>query len=421
MKKRALAVFISFCLTPAAYAGHTAKLDCTSSEDAKEAACLTPAALAKTARIMAARARMAKATPAKMDHSKMAGMDHSKMAGMDHSKMAGMDHSKMKGMDHSKMEVAKKSKKLDCTKGENAKVAACLTPAALAKTARVKAARARMAKSKPATMDHSNMKGMDHSKMGGMDHSNMKGMDHSKMAGMDHSNMKPKIPVSDGSMATNVPLPYPGALHMQDDPFISKLMIDALEINKNDEITLEADAWLGYDLHKLWLKTELEMSDGKAEEAELQALYSRGISPYWDFQIGVRKDFKPVGREWAVVGMKGTAPYYFDIDTSFAVGKGGQTNARFNAEYELMLTQKLVLAPELDLSFYGKDDAEVGVGSGLSSASVGLKLGYEFKREFTPYIGVRWSKKFGGTADFAREEGEDVSDTQLVLGIEAWF
>lgn len=389
MKKRALAVFISLCLNPAAYAGHIAKLDCTSSEDAKEVACLTPAALAKTARVKAARARMAKATPAKMDHSKM----------------EGMDHSKMKGMDHSKMAVAKKSKKLDCTKGENAKVAACLTPAALAKTARVRAARARMAKSKPATMDHSKMKDMD----------------HSKMAGMDHSNMKPKIPVSDGSMTTNVPLPYPGALHMKDDPFISKLMIDALEINKNDGITLEADAWLGYDLHKLWLKTELEMSDGKAEEAELQALYSRGISPYWDFQIGVRKDFKPVGREWAVVGMKGTAPYYLDIDTSFAVGKGGQTNARFNAEYELMLTQKLVLAPELDLSFYGKDDAEVGVGSGLSSASVGLKLGYEFKREFTPYIGVRWSKKFGGTADFAREEGEDVSDTQLVLGIEAWF
>jgi len=398
-----LSISIGLVLAPTAFAGHKGKVDCTKASNAKVAACLDPAAIAKAARIKAAKARMAK-----MANKPAPAMDHSKMPGMDHSNMKGMDHSNMEGMDHSKMQD--------------------MSPAAKAKAARIKAAKARMAKMSktPASaMDHSKMKGMDHSKMKGMDHSKMKGMDHSKMKGMDHSKMAKKIPVSDGSMDVNIPLPYPGALHMVDDPFITKVMIDALEVGRNKEgtntLTLEADAWLGYDLHKLWLKTDLEMSGGKLEEGELQALYSRGISPYWDVQAGVRKDFKPVGREWAVVGMKGTAPYLFDIDASFAVGKGGQTNARFNAEYELMLTQKAVLAPELDLSFYGKDDEEAGVGSGFSQASVGFRLGYEFKREFAPYIGVRWTKKFGNTADFARAEGEDVSDTQLVLGIEAWF
>ena len=385
-----LSISIGLVLAPTAFAGHKGKVDCTKASNAKVAACIDPAAIAKAARIKAAKARMAK-----MANKPAPAMDHSKMPGMDHSNMEGMDHSKMQDM----------------------------SPAAKAKAARIKAAKARMAKMSktPASaMDHSKMKGMDHSKMKGMDHSKMPGM-----AGMDHSKMEKKIPVSDGSMEVNIPLPYPGALHMVDDPFITKVMIDALEVGRNKEgtntLTLEADAWLGYDLHKLWLKTDLEMSGGKLEEGELQALYSRGISPYWDVQAGVRKDFKPVGREWAVVGMKGTAPYLFDIDASFAVGKGGQTNARFNAEYELMLTQKAVLAPELDLSFYGKDDEEAGVGSGFSQASVGFRLGYEFKREFAPYIGVRWTKKFGNTADFARAEGEDVSDTQLVLGIEAWF
>ena len=364
MNKRYLALIISLCLTPGAFAKHKGEVNCSDAKNAKAADC-SAAAIAKAARIKAAKARMAgmKKAPAKMDHSKMKGMDHSKMKGMDHSKMKGMDHS--------------------------------------------------------------NMKGMDHSNMKGMDHSNMKGMDHSNMKGMDHSNMKPKIPVSDGSMAENIPLPFPGALHMVDDPFVSKLMFDALEIGRNKEgtntLTLEGDAWFGYDLHKLWLKTDLEMSGGKLDEGELQALYSRGISAYWDVQAGVRKDFKPVGREFAVLGLKGTAPYMLDVDTSIAVGRGGQINARFNAEYELMLTQKAFLAPELDLSFYSEDDEAVGVGSGLSQAKVGFKLGYEIKREFAPYIGVRWAKKFGNTADFARAEGEDVSDTQLVLGIEAWF
>jgi copper resistance protein B len=86
-----------------------------------------------------------------------------------------------------------------------------------------------------------------------------------------------------------------------------------------------------------------------------------------------------------------------------------------------MLTQKLVLSPEIELNFHGKDDEAVGVGSGLSDMELGLRLRYEIRREFAPYIGINYVKKYGDTADFARADGEDTHDTQIVAGFRAWF
>ncbi len=235
---------------------------------------------------------------------------------------------------------------------------------------------------------------------------------------------KPSIPVSDGAMAENIPMPFPGTMHMVDDPVLTKVMIDRFEIINADgdkPILLEADAWIGKDLNKLWLKTEIERVGSETEEAELQVLYSRAISPYWDIQAGLRKDFKPEEREWAALSLKGLSPYYFDVDASLFIGEGGRTAARLQGEYELMLTQKAILIPEVELNFYGQDDPAIGIGSGLSDANVSLRFQYEFKREFAPYIGVTWSKMFGDTADFAREEGEDTSDAQVMVGFSAWF
>ncbi len=248
-------------------------------------------------------------------------------------------------------------------------------------------------------------------------------MDHSKM---DHSqHQKPAIPVSDGSMAEDIPMPFPGAMHMVDDPFLSKFIIDRFEVIDSDEddkpILLEAEAWFGKDLHKLWLKTEVEQEGSETEEAELQALYSHAISPYWDIQAGLRKDFKPVEREWFALGVKGIAPYYFDVDAALFFGKGGKTAASLSGEYELMLTQKTAVVPELEVNFFGQDDPEMGVGSGLSDMSFSLRLQHEFRREFAPYFGVTWTKLFGGTADYARDEGEDTSDARFMVGVHAWF
>jgi copper resistance protein B len=268
-----------------------------------------------------------------------------------------------------------------------------------------------------AATDHSKM---DHSKMNASPKSMGKSatkMDHSKM------NHKPAIPVSDGSLDHDVPLPYK-VKKMEDDPILSMFMIEQLEIRDADgsnPLTWEGEAWIGKDLNKLWFKTEGERVNGQTEELEVQALYSRAIAPYWDIQAGLRKDFKPQGRDWGVVGLKGLAPYFFEADLALFVGNNGRSAARIQGEYELLLTQKTILTPEIELNLYGKDDPEIGIGSGLSDVSISLRLRHEFRREFAPYIGVEWSKKLGDTADFARADGNDVSDTQFVAGIRAWF
>jgi len=154
----------------------------------------------------------------------------------------------------------------------------------------------------------------------------------------------------------------------------------------------------------------------------VQALYSRSIAPYWDVQVGWRRDNKPApNRDWFAIGFKGLAPYFFEVDTALFFGKKGRAGFRLEAEYEILFTQKLILTPEIDLNFHSKDDKETLTGSGLSDAQTGLRLRYEFVREFAPYIGVNWNKKYGRTADYVRNAGGDVSDTRFVAGIRAWF
>ncbi len=212
---------------------------------------------------------------------------------------------------------------------------------------------------------------------------------------------------------------------MEDDPFIGKVMIGQFETRQtggSDPAVLEAQGWIGKDLQKLWFKTDVERVGGVTEEAEIQALYSRAIAPYWDIQAGWRHDSQPgPNRDWAVIGVQGLAPYFFEVDFAAFIGESGRTAVRLEAEYEVLFTQRLILTPEIEVNVYGKDDAATGVGSGLADLEVGLRLRYEIRREFAPYIGVNWTRMYGDTADFARLEGEDINDTQFVVGIRAWF
>ena len=217
----------------------------------------------------------------------------------------------------------------------------------------------------------------------------------------------------------------PVIAHEGHDPLLARVLIDQLEWRDGDEAdpyVLEAQGWIGKDLHKLWIKTDVERVEGETEEAEIQALYSRAIAPFWDVQVGVRQDLKPTPeREWGVIGIQGLAPYFFEIDAALFIGDSGDTAARFSAEYEMMFTQKLVLSPEVSINFYGQNDMHRQTGSGLSDAQAGLRLRYEIRREFAPYIGVNWTKNFGNTAEFVRDHGESTSDTQWVAGVRAWF
>ncbi len=210
----------------------------------------------------------------------------------------------------------------------------------------------------------------------------------------------------------------------EDDPLLLMGVLDQFEWQDTGDNTLSwsGQGWLGKDLRKLWIKTEGEYSDGSTEDAEIQFLYSKAVATYWEFQVGVRHDFKPSpSRSWAAIGFQGLAPYFFETDIALFIGESGRTALRFDSEYELLLTQRLILTPEIEINLYGKEDIRVGIGSGLSDIELGLRLRYEIRREFAPYIGINWSKLYGGTADFARFAGEDTSEAQLVIGLRAWF
>ena len=201
--------------------------------------------------------------------------------------------------------------------------------------------------------------------------------------------------------------------------------VDQLEYQDadgDDPTVLEGEAWYGTDLNKVWLKTDAEYVSGEFEEAEIQLLYSRAIAPFWDLQLGLRHDFKPTPeRTWAAMTLQGLAPGFVEVESEFFFGEQGQTQLRVTAEYELLLTQKWIISPEIELSAFGRNDQDTGVGAGFSDVTAGLRLRYEIRREFTPYIGIEWFHKYGKTADFAEQKGEEKSDTRLVVGIRFWF
>ncbi|MDN5873079.1 MAG: copper resistance protein B [Sinobacteraceae bacterium] len=214
-------------------------------------------------------------------------------------------------------------------------------------------------------------------------------------------------------------------LHMLDDAALAMLLVDRLEYfdeRGGNGVALDAQGWYGTDANKLWVKAEGETGAGRLQDLRTEALWAHPIGIYWNTQLGVRHDFGVgPGRTWAAFGVQGLAPYFFDVEATFYVGQAGRTAFRFESEYELLLTQRLILQPRFEMDLYGRDDPQRGIGSGLSDATLGLRLRYEFTRKFAPYVGVEFERKFGRTADFARNAGEPAFDPRLVAGLHFWF
>jgi copper resistance protein B len=184
----------------------------------------------------------------------------------------------------------------------------------------------------------------------------------------------------------------------------------------------EGQAWFGGDINRLVLKTEGEGTRGQGvESAELQALYSRAVGVYTDLQVGVRQDFEPHNRTYVTVGFQTLLPYWFDVEAAAFLSNKGELLGRAEGTYDLRLTNRLILQPRAELNFAAQDTAATRTGSGLSTAELGLRLRYEIRREFAPYIGVSWDRQFGETADYSRALGEGVEATSLVFGVRAFF
>lgn len=228
-----------------------------------------------------------------------------------------------------------------------------------------------------------------------------------------------------GALASALPVTPTTAAEL-DDQIYTFFQMDQNEYRLSDEddaYAWEAQGWIGTDYDKLAVKTEgVQVIDGSLEEAEVQVLYSRLVTGFFDAQVGVRYDFKPdPDRAYAVLGFQGLAPQFFEIDTALFVSEEGDVSARLEAEYELLITQRLVLQPVVELNIAAQEVEELGIGSGLTDIEVGLRLRYEIMREFAPYIGVNYERDLFNTADFTREEGEDVDDLSFVAGVRFFF
>ena len=206
---------------------------------------------------------------------------------------------------------------------------------------------------------------------------------------------------------------------------VSKVMTNLAEYQARkgaDGYRWEGQAWFGGDIDRFVLKTEGEGTRGRGvESAELQALYSRAVGVYTDLQAGVRQDFEPRGRTYATVGFETLLPYWFKVEGAAFLSTKGELLGRLEGSYDLRLTNRLILQPRAELNFAAQDTAATRTGSGLSNAELGLRLRYEIRREFAPYVGVSWDRKVGGTADYARALGEGVVNKSVVFGVRSFF
>jgi copper resistance protein B len=214
-------------------------------------------------------------------------------------------------------------------------------------------------------------------------------------------------------------------MQMDDTRPFGKVMLDQLEwrnAREGDAFGWDAQGWYGGDYNKLWVKTEGERVNDATIGSSVDVLADHVIGPWWSAQAGVRQDFgKGHARPWLALGLQGLAPYWLDVEATVYVSDEGRTAARVKADYDLLFTQRLILQPYGEVNLYGKADPQRLVGSGISDLELSLRLRYEVRREWAPYLGVGWFRRFGQSANFARAAGEGSNEVQLVAGMRVWF
>ena len=305
--------------------------------------------------------------------------------------------------------------------------------------------------SPPAEVDHAAMghamptEEVDHAAMGHDTPASVGEIDHAAMghgtppaaseatdhAGMHHApaatgGVMPTTPIPELTAADRAAAVRPAAGHPAHDNKVHQyVLIDRLEAGWSDGENSqgwEVQAWRGTDLNRLWLRSEGERAGGRTEGADVELLYGRSVSPWWDVVAGVRHEFgEAPSQTMAAFGVQGLAPYKYEFSATAYVGSSGQTALDLEAEYDTLLTNRLILQWTAEAEFWGRDDERRGIGSGLNSVEAGMRLRYEIRRQLAPYIGVVWERRFGDAADAVRADGHDVSETRVVAGLRFWF
>lgn len=295
-------------------------------------------------------------------------------------------------------------------------------------------------------MDHDQMLKMQemhrqHMKNGRMEHGDM---DHAQMMehmrhmqpGAGHAGAHTSMPpptqtpagqplpaLTDADRAAAFPELPPHAMHAGGVNYF--LLAEQLEWQDADDgnaLVWDINGWVGGDIDRLAFRSEGERIDGHTEEAELQLLWSHAIGPWWETVAGVRQDFKPGSPQlWATFGVQGMPLFGLETEATAFLGEGGQSAVRLAADYDILLTNRVILQPSLEVNLHGRNDPERSVGAGLSDTELGVRLRYEINRQFAPYIGVSWQRTYGNTADMRRADNGSSSDSRLVAGVRFWF
>jgi copper resistance protein B len=218
------------------------------------------------------------------------------------------------------------------------------------------------------------------------------------------------------------------AFAQEPPPLIYGIIVEQLEYrasNDHDILAWDGDAIVGRDEWKLRLQSEGEYDRDASsfETLENQLLVQYMVSDFFDAKAGVRFD-TPHGpdRTYAVLGLQGLAPQWFEVDLDLFVSEKGDVSTRLDVDYELLITNRLILTPTVEVNLAASDDKPVGVAAGLVSTEIGLRLSYDLiDRAISPYVGVHYEQRYGESADLVRDEGEPAEEVYLVAGFKLLF
>lgn len=208
------------------------------------------------------------------------------------------------------------------------------------------------------------------------------------------------------------------------------LLADVLEFSpkgKSSDFHWDIEGWYGGDFNRLWFKSEGEQTATQPErDIDFQLLYGRFVARYYDLQLGGRVDTKTfrgrsVTRGHAVIGLEGFVPYSYELESALFVSQKGDVSGRFSLTKDFLMTQRWILQPRFETNVAVQRVERFGVGKGVNDIELGLRLRYELKREFAPYVGFSWTRMLGDTADLARREGEKINNIGVVFGVRLWF
>jgi len=217
----------------------------------------------------------------------------------------------------------------------------------------------------------------------------------------------------------------PLKLRLADTHGLDAVLMDHLEAVRsggNTSSAYDLQAWYGRTFDRAVIKAEGDYDDSRFTEARTELLWSHSVAAFWDTQLGGRRDSAGGSdRTWLAFGVQGLAPYWFELEATGYLGENGRTTIRLDVSYELLLTQKWILQPRVEVNAYGKNEAPRGLASGLSDAVAQLRLRYEILREFAPYVGIEWARQVGETRHLARAAGEKTGERRFVAGLRFWF